>query len=26
VLKGRGTDAAPPNRYDEIHVELEYDD
>jgi DNA repair photolyase len=26
VLKGRGTDAAPPNRYDEIHVEFEYDD
>jgi DNA repair photolyase len=26
VLRGRGTDAAPPNRYDEIHVELEYGD
>jgi DNA repair photolyase len=26
VLKGRGTDAAPPNRYDELHVALEYDD
>ncbi len=26
MLKGRGTDAAPPNRYDEIRVELEYDD
>jgi DNA repair photolyase len=26
VLKGRGTDAAPPNRYDQLHVELEYDD
>jgi DNA repair photolyase len=25
-MKGRGTDAAPPNRYDELHVELEYDD
>jgi DNA repair photolyase len=26
VLKGRGTDLAPPNRYDELHVELGYDD
>jgi DNA repair photolyase len=25
-MKGRGTDAAPPNRYDELRVELEYDD
>ncbi len=25
-MKGRGTDAAPPNRYDELHVELEYDE
>jgi len=25
-MKGRGTDAAPPNRYDRIHVELEPDD
>ncbi len=26
MLKGRGTDATPANRYDELHVELEYDD
>jgi DNA repair photolyase len=25
-MKGRGTDAAPPNRYDRIHVELEPDE
>jgi DNA repair photolyase len=25
-MKGRGTDAAPPNRYERILVELEYDD
>ncbi len=25
-MKGRGTDAAPPNRYDELHVEIEHDD
>ncbi|HXJ32712.1 MAG TPA: PA0069 family radical SAM protein [Candidatus Eisenbacteria bacterium] len=25
MIKGRGTDAAPPNRYDELHVELEPD-
>jgi DNA repair photolyase len=25
-MKGRGTDAAPPNRYDELRVALEYDD
>ena len=26
AMKGRGTDTAPPNRYERIHVELEYDD
>jgi DNA repair photolyase len=25
-MKGRGTDAAPPNRYERMHVELQYDD
>ena len=25
-MKGRGTDAAPPNRYEPMHVELEPDD
>ena len=25
-MKGRGTDAAPPNRYERLHVELEPDD
>src|SRR6185369_17142974 len=25
-MKGRGTEAAPPNRYERMHVELEYDD
>ena len=25
-MKGRGTDAAPPNRYERMHVELEPDD
>jgi DNA repair photolyase len=26
AMKGRGTDAAPPNRFERMHVELEYDD
>jgi hypothetical protein len=26
AMKGRGTDAAPPNRYERMHVELEHDD
>jgi DNA repair photolyase len=25
-MKGRGTDAAPPNRYERMHVELQHDD